>query len=180
MLICNLTLIIKGALHPEKPPSFLGIIPLIAVSGSMSGIEAGHIEPGDLIFVRKTASANLKIGDVISFMDGNIVVTHRIVEVQQGRDAHPLFITKGDANNAEDLYPVSSVQILGICIGRLPKAGDFALFLQTTPGMVLFIGVPILLFLLYDITFRQAYIRRKEQETAALELMLTRLKNNNS
>ena len=52
LLICNLTIIVKGALAPDSPPSVLGVTPLAVQSGSMSGTAKDHIEVGDLIFVK--------------------------------------------------------------------------------------------------------------------------------
>ena len=81
MLICNMTIIIKGTLYPERPPSVLGITPMVVLSGSMSGDAEDHIEVGDLIFVGKTEAEELEVGDVIAFMEGKVVVTHRIIDL---------------------------------------------------------------------------------------------------
>lgn len=175
MLICNLTIIIKGTLYPEKPPSVLGITPMVVLSGSMSGDAPDHIEVGDLIFVGKAEASQLEAGDVIAFMDGKVVVTHRIVEVQSG-DNGIEFITKGDANNAIDQTPVTEDKLVGIYKARLPKVGDFAMFLQTPLGMLLFIGVPLLSFIIYDIIRRQQYANKEKQRSAELQEELERLR----
>lgn len=176
MLICNMTIIIKGTLYPERPPSVLGITPMVVLSGSMSGDAEDHIEVGDLIFVGKTEAEELEVGDVIAFMEGKVVVTHRIIEVQTGENGEPEFITKGDANNAQDQRPVTSNNLVGIYKARIPKVGDFALFLQTPMGMVLFIGLPLLAFIIYDIIRRQQYARKESKKTAELEAELERLR----
>ena len=176
MLICNLTIIIKGTLYPEKPPAVLGITPMVVLSGSMSGTAEGHIEVGDLVFVGKAEPAELKTGDVIAFMEGDVVVTHRIIEIQTAEDGARQFITKGDANNAIDLRPVTEEQLVGIYQFRIPKVGDFALFLQEPLGMVLFIGVPLFGFVIYDLLRRRHYANREEQRTAELEAELARLR----
>lgn len=176
MLICNMTIIIKGTLYPERPPSVLGITPMVVLSGSMSGDAEDHIEVGDLIFVGKTEAEELEVGDVIAFMEGKVVVTHRIIEVQTGENGEPEFITKGDANNAQDQRPVTSNNLVGIYKARIPKVGDFALFLQTPMGMVLFIGLPLLAFIIYDIIRRQQYVRKESKKTAELEAELERLR----
>lgn len=176
MLICNLTIIIKGTLHPEKPPAVLGITPMVVLSGSMSGTAEDHIEVGDLIFVGKAEPAELKTGEVIAFMEGDVVVTHRIVKIETGEDGELQFITKGDANNAIDLRPVTEEKLVGIYRFRIPKVGDFALFLQEPLGMVLFIGVPLLGFVIYDLLRRRHYASREEQRTAELEAELARLR----
>lgn len=175
-LICNLTIIIKGTLFPEKPPSVLGITPMVVLSGSMSGDAPDHIEVGDLIFIDKVEASDLEAGDVIAYMEGQIVVTHRIVEVQTDENNNLLFITKGDANNAADQNPVKEEALVGIYKSRIPKVGDFALFLQTPLGMILFIGVPLLAFIIYDIVRRQQYANRENKRTAEMEAELARLR----
>ena len=176
MLICNLTIIVKGTLTPEKPPSVLGVTPMVVLSGSMSGTAEDHIEVGDLIFVGKADPDELKAGDVIAFMDGKVVVTHRILEVQAREDGALQYITKGDANNSTDLRPVHEDNLIGIYKARIPKLGDFALFLQTPLGMVLFIALPLMAFILYDILRRQQYAKKEAQRTSELEEELARLR----
>ena len=176
MLICNLTIIVKGTLTPEKPPSVLGVTPMVVLSGSMSGTAEDHIEVGDLIFVGKADPDELKAGDVIAFMDGKVVVTHRILEVQAREDGALQYITKGDANNSTDLRPVHEDNLVGIYKARIPKLGDFALFLQTPLGMVLFIALPLMAFILYDILRRQQYAKKEAQRTSELEEELARLR----
>ena len=176
MLVCNMTIIIKGTLYPERPPSVLGITPMVVLSGSMSGDAEDHIEVGDLIFVGKTEAEELEVGDVIAFMEGKVVVTHRIIEIQRDENGVLLFTTKGDANNAQDQRPVTESNLVGIYKARIPKVGDFALFLQTPMGMVLFIGLPLLAFIIYDIIRRQQYVRKESKKTAELEAELERLR----
>lgn len=176
MLLCNLTIIIKGTLYPERPPSVLGTTPMVVLSGSMSGTAEDHIEIGDLIFVNKVEPEELEVGDIIAFMEGKIVVTHRIMEIQTAEDGSRLFLTKGDANNAADQRPVTESNLVGIYSSRIPKVGDFAIFLQTPLGMILFIGVPLLGFIIYDIIRRQQYAAREKKKTAELEAELERLR----
>ena len=51
ILICNIIIIVGGALNEERPPAVFGITPLVVTSGSMSGDAPDHIEVGDLIFL---------------------------------------------------------------------------------------------------------------------------------
>lgn len=179
LLVCNLTIIIKGALFPEKPPSVLGLTPMVVLSGSMSGEAEDHIEMGDLVFVGRADPEELEVGDVIAYMNGGTTVTHRITAIDTNTDGDLLFTTKGDANNAEDTTPVTEEQLVGIYRWRIPKVGDFALFLQTPLGMLLFVGVPVLAFLIYDIIRRQRYANRENRRTAELEAELERLRGMN-
>ena len=174
-LLCNLVIIVKGSLYPEKPPSVFGTTPMVVLSGSMSGTAEDHIEVGDLIFVGKTTPEELEVGDVIAFMEGEIVVTHRIIGIENG-DKGLQFRTKGDANNTEDRNLVSADNLVGIYKGRLPKVGDFAIFLQTPMGMLLFIGVPVLGFTVYDMIRRQRYANREKKKNDELQAELRRLR----
>lgn len=177
MLVCNLTIIIKGTLHPEMPPSVLGNTPLVVLSGSMSGTAPDHIEVGDLIFVGKADPSSLKAGDIIAFKekDSDSVTTHRIVDVALENGAYS-YSTKGDANNTGDRDRVTEDRLVGVYKGRIPKVGDFAMFLQTPLGMIVFIGVPLLAFIVYDIIRRQKYANKENQKTAELEEELRRLR----
>lgn len=176
MLLCNLTIIVRGTLDPERPPAVMGLTPLVVLSGSMSGEQEGHIEVGDLIFVAQADPAELEAGDVIAFMSGQTVVTHRIVRVETAADGSLQYITKGDANNAEDTDPVPADQLVGVYQGRIPKAGDFALFLQEPLGMMLFVGGPLLGFVLYDIIRRQRYAIQEKKKASEMEQELARLR----
>lgn len=176
MLICNLIIIVKGTLFPEKPPSVFGITPFVVKSGSMSGTKDGHIEVGDLIFVGPAEPAKLEEGDVIAFMEGRIVVTHRIIGVQTGEDGSLLFKTQGDANNSPDTELVREENIVGIYKSRIPKVGDFALFLQTPLGMLIFIGIPVIGFIIYDIIRRQYYSDKERKQASEMQEELERLR----
>lgn len=176
MLLCNLTIIIRGTLEPEQPPSVLGLTPLVVLSGSMSGSQEGHIEVGDLIFVDRADPAELAVGDVIAYMNGQTAITHRITAIETAADGGLLFTTKGDANNTEDTAPVAEDQIIGVYRARIPKVGDFALFLQEPLGMMLFVGGPLLAFVLYDIIRRQRYAMEERQKAREMEQELARLR----
>lgn len=174
ILACNLTIIIKGTLHPDKPPTVFGVAPMVVLSGSMSGSAEDHIEVGDLIFCTRPDVEALREGDIVSFMDDKIVVTHRIVKIEE-QNGQKLFTTKGDANNTED-PPISSDQIIGKYAGRIPRLGDFAIFLQKPLGMAVFIGIPVCAFIIYDIIRRQRQARKGSDETQKLKEELERLK----
>ena len=175
MLICNLTIIIKGVIHPETPPSVCGVTPMVVQSGSMSGNAEDHIEVGDLIFTVKPDPAQLKVGDIISYMEGNIAVTHRIVDIKTGADGKRSFITKGDANNTED-PAVSEDAVFGLYRGRIAKLGDFAMFLQKPLGMAVFIGIPVCAFIVYDIIRRQKSAGKADKENETLRAELEKLR----
>jgi hypothetical protein len=98
------------------------------------------IMKGDLVFIKKIDTDEIKKGDIIAFFEDKFVVTHRVIDVQIGQDGQKSFQTKGDHNVSPDLLPVLPENVVGIYIGRIPKMGDFAVFLQTPVGMIVIIG----------------------------------------
>lgn len=176
LLICNMVIIIKGSVSPEKPPSVFGVTPMVVLSGSMSGDAEDHIEVGDLVFINKADPDKLEVGDVIAFMDGQTTVTHRIIRIETDSDGDVQWITKGDANNKEDSKPVTEDNLVGIYSFRIPGLGDVAMFLQQPVGMLIVIGIPCLAFIIYDILRRQRSANRQNEKTSEMEAELERLR----
>ena len=233
-LLFNLTIIVKGLINSDTPPSVFGFTPLVVKSGSMSSdvqhkidrseivdmtaqqldavkvgdtvhtmvgdlkianvvvsvnkpvdseafylVErpaADHIEVGDLIFAKTVDPASLKVGDVISYMENRSVVTHRIVAIGSGEEGLE-FTTKGDANNSIDTgKPVKAADVVGVYKARIPMLGDFIYFLQKPLGMIIFIGVPVLAFIIFDIIRRSKASKKEESRTEELEKELEHLR----
>lgn len=73
-------------------------------------VQTGSMEPkikvNDLIIIKK--KNNYKKNDVVTFIDeNNNYVTHRIIKINKNK-----IITKGDANNTEDM-PINKNNIIG-------------------------------------------------------------------
>ena len=79
MLVMALVLLIPG---------LFGIRPYVVYSGSMEP----EIPTGAVVFT-KEGEFSPKKGDIITFHNGDTVVTHRVVKKEKD-----IFITKGDAN----------------------------------------------------------------------------------
>lgn len=154
ILIINMTLIIKGNVNRNQPPDFLGVAPLAVTTGSMEGNLNDSFKKGALIFVRllkENEKNSLEVGDVVTFKIDESYVTHRIIEViTDENNLVTSYVTQGDANDSNDgEIPVGS--IVGKCFYHIEGIGDFAIFMQTPGGILIFIGLPILLFVLYDV-----------------------------
>lgn len=176
VLVLNMIIIVKGVVNPDTPPSICGVTPLVVQSGSMSGTAEDHIEVGDLIFVTKADTGELEVGDVISFMKNEVVITHRIIQIDTGDDGGRLFTTKGDANNVEDDSQVTEDEVVGVYRSRIGGVGDFAMFLQKPLGMLVFIGIPMCIFIIYDIVSRQREGASRNKKTAEMEKELLELR----
>jgi len=167
ILIVNTTLIVKSYIHKDRIPDIFGFKPFIVLSGSMEPT----IKTGDIAIIKNAKKEVLKEGDIIAFRSGTSVVTHRIIEIKEDK-----FITKGDNNNTEDRFPVEYKDIEGVFIKRIPKLGNFAMFLQTTLGVIVFISIPFVLFILTDVYQRKKERKTQEQKYKQLENEIKELK----
>ena len=180
VLILNVCLIVQGVANEKSDvPNIGGYFPLMVKSGSMSG----YIEVGDLIICQKVLDADsLKKGDVITFWDGKpggTLVTHRIYEVTEDDEGVFAYKTKGDANNAIDANYVYPENIIGLYQTRIPHLGDVALFMQTIPGLIVCVIVPLALFVIYDAVRRRRINAESKKEADLLRAELERLKKEN-
>ena len=150
--IVNLTLIIKSKANPSKIPDFMGYKPFIVLSGSMETA----INIGDLIIVKDVNPKNIKPNDIITFKKDNVVISHRVVEIQNNEGTSIRFKTKGDNNNVADDFTVNINEIEGIFVNKIPGVGNFLLLLSKPMGLVLVILIIIILFTsLYFIHFNR-------------------------
>ncbi len=93
--------------------SNIGRYTIIAIgSGSMNGT----INKGDVVLLDKKVK-HYEEGDIIAFEQDGVVVVHRIVGVDKDNDVYS-YHTKGDANNAMDMWEVKETSIVGHYIGR--------------------------------------------------------------
>ncbi len=90
------------------------------VSGSMDAdpqpYDIKTIPINSLVMIRHLSQdevADLQVGDVIAFRSGSILITHRIISVDQ---ENRYFITQGDANPSPDA-PVSFDRVTGKIVG---------------------------------------------------------------
>lgn len=167
ILIINLTLIAKSYLNKDEVPSLGGVFPMIVLTDSM----LPEISSGDLIICNTLEPEEVQVGDVISFFDpmgsGSAVVTHRVLEIVE-KDGELSWRTKGDNNNAEDQVLVPEKNLVGIYRSRIPMLGNVAMFMQTTPGLILCVVCPVLLMVGYDMLRRNKYEKAKQKDTDAL------------
>lgn len=172
VLILNLTLIIKGAVNEDVPPDIFGIAPLTVTTGSMSGEYKDSFDEGALVFIKVLGDEDkksLKAGDIVCFKTSDIFVTHRIISVNADEEGNAVsVVTKGDANNASDGV-IETRDIFGVCVGSAAGLGGFALFLQTPAGILVFVGIPVLLFIIYDVVRIILYNKRTKARTEATE-----------
>ena len=141
ILIYNVALILQAIINPYKTPSFLGIKTYVIVSGSM----IPELNIGDIVIVKNVEENDLKVGDIISFRQGQSVITHRISEIIE-EDGKKEYKTKGDNNNTEDLQTITYKTIEGRVIKKISKIGMAVIALQ---NKMIIIIVAVIIFLYF-------------------------------
>lgn len=110
------------------------------MGGQIYTVISGSMEPaipvGSLVYVEGIAPEDVQENDVIAFYggrDSNAIITHRVVE---NRIIMGEFITKGDANQTNDMNPVQYDNLLGRVEWSVPEVGVIAQILTGTEGKI--------------------------------------------
>ncbi len=125
LLLYNITLIFKSLINPNKTPDFFGYKTYVIISGSMEP----NLKIGDIVIVKKVDEDQLNVGDIISFRQGQNVVTHRISQIKN-EYGEKVYVTKGDHNNAEDAGTIDYSYIEGKVVNSIKKMGKLVIFFQ--------------------------------------------------
>lgn len=135
-------ILIKKIINKEEIPFITNVKAYIVLSGSMEP----EINIGDIVIIKNTTEDELQIGDIISFSKGNMMVTHRIIEIHNEHNEKE-YVTKGDNNNVEDSGTITYKNIIGKYNYKIPKVGYLILFIQQHLIAVVFIFVFLIVFI---------------------------------
>lgn len=145
-LICLAIMVVIAKASGGEPELF-GYQIKTVLSGSM---EPG-IQTGSIILVKTGGDmTRFQENDIITFMEEDRLVTHRIIEVIKNGE-QTLYRTKGDNNNAPDMNAVMSENVVAEYTGiTIPYIGYFVNFAQSKNGAFLLL-VPGLILICYSI-----------------------------
>lgn len=124
------------------------------------------IKVNDAVIVRRTREEKLKVGDIITFKSNDvrydgIIVTHRIVGIDNTSNGNVVYRTKGDNNRNEDTAIVSNSNIYGKVIFKLPKFGYLQSLVKTPIGFCLLVLLPFVLIIVINYKSIKSLIRRE-------------------
>ena len=150
------------------PPAYNAYVVL---TGSM----VPEIMPKDVVITKRRDPSELKENDIVTFLSSDtrlsgIIVTHRIKEVFHDPSTGKYsFRTKGDANNTEDFALAEDYNIIGEVIFKIPKVGYVQEILATKGGLIIFIFIPCLGVLSYDVVkVIKRMSKKKKSETTVV------------
>lgn len=119
--LCNLLgtlilLLIIAVCVPLAFPRYAGYEVYEVVSGSMEP----EIPVGSVVYVKYVVPDDIAEEEVIAFQSNSSVIVHRVI---QNKVVEGEFITKGDANAAEDLRAVPYSDLIGRVEYHFPVIG---------------------------------------------------------
>ena len=159
LLLYNITLIFKSLINPNKTPDFFGYKTYVIISGSMEP----NLKIGDIVIVKKVDEDQLNVGDIISFRQGQNVVTHRISQIKN-EYGEKVYVTKGDHNNTEDAGTIDYSYIEGKVVNSIKKMGKLVIFFQGKLSIL----VIVIVFYMY-LTQTNKINKRKEDRKSKRE-----------
>lgn len=123
------------------------------------------IKMGSIVLVKPVS--DYKIGDVITFgpySKTKAPTSHRIYDIRVV-DSQPVYITKGDANNAPDPREIQKKDIIGKVLFSVPYVGYAVDFAKKPLGFGLIIIVPALLIIFDEVKniFREIKVKKPKE-----------------
>ena len=131
------------------------IVSIVPITGNFKVlvVQSGSMEPkirtGSIVVVKP--AIDYKIGEVITFgpmSKTKAPTTHRITDIKIEAD-QPIYLTKGDANNAADQREVTKREVIGKVLFSAPFLGYVVNFAKKPLGFLLIIIVPAII-IIYD------------------------------
>jgi len=170
MLVIFILLVVAVVLSKASggEPAFFGYQIKSVLSGSM---EPG-IQTGSIVALKPGGDMNrFKKGDVITFRnEENLLITHRVVEATMNNaTGEAIYRTKGDNNDAPDMNPTSSTNVVAEYTGvTVPYVGYAMNFAVSKAGSVVLMIVPGLMLLLYALYSSWKAVAALEKKNAAI------------
>ena len=135
LLIYNISLIVQAVIKPNETPAFFGIKMYVIVSGSMEP----ELEIGDIVIVKDLKDDDkINKDDVISFRQGQTVITHRVSEVVNINGVEK-YKTKGDNNNTEDTMIIGREIVEGKVVNKIKFLGKGLLMIKNTTIIIVIV-----------------------------------------
>ncbi|MBP5342597.1 hypothetical protein J6Y73_01575 [bacterium] len=150
-------------------PNIFGTAYVEVLSGSMDGDKPDSFAEGDLVIAkivndknREEVIRNLKVGDIVTYIDYTIVkegmiISHRITSIanpiEEGDPFHfPTYVVQGD--NLDYGYGATNVpasRILAVYKSHVKGLGNVLGWFGTPAGFFVIVVLPCILFLIFEV-----------------------------
>lgn len=158
ILLYNVILVFISCINKIDDISLFGYKAFIITTDSMTP----SINVGDVTIAKKVQENKLQVDDVITFQQGDKVITHRITNIEE-KNGRNIYTTKGDNNNLEDNEKIEYTQIEGKNILTIPKLGYMINLLENQIVFLVMILI-LLMFLFLKIRKNEKMENRREKK----------------
>lgn len=185
ILILNTVMIVQFIAEPEKAPSVFGYVPRMVTEDDFEP----DIMEGDIIFAKVVDPSEVKEGDVILFFgtsskDKDKIFIQKVTKPVENDDgslkgwnAVELGKEYKGEENASTTYTIPTKNLVGVYEGdSIPKLASVMMFMQSIPGMIICVAVPMLLIIGYELIREQKEKKKNKEDTAALMAELETLR----
>ncbi len=148
--------------------ALLLIVSVLPITGNykimtvISGSMAPAIKQGSVVIVKPMS--DYKIGEVITFgpySKTKAPTSHRIYDIKI-EEGNPVYITKGDANNAPDTREIQKKDIVGKVLFNVPYFGYAVDFAKKPAGFALIIIIPAVLIIFDEVKKIYGEVKKKK------------------
>lgn len=128
-------------------PALLGFQRYVILTGSMTGT----YDRGSIVFDRPIPTADLKVGDPITYsppsgFTSQARVTHRIWWIGRGANGERVYRTKGDANKHPDAWKFTLNQSTqDVVVFHIPDVGYVFTLLSLRKFRIVLVGLPAII-----------------------------------
>jgi signal peptidase len=128
-------------------PALLGFQRYVILTGSMTGT----YDRGSIVFDRPIPTADLKVGDPITYsppsgFTSQARVTHRIWWIGRGANGERVYRTKGDANRHPDAWKFTLNQSTqDVVVFHIPDVGYVFTLLSLRKFRIVLVGLPAII-----------------------------------
>ncbi len=164
VIFYNIMLIVQAATNPRETPCVFGMKTFVIISGSMEP----SLEIGDMVIIKEFPEEELQKGDIISFRNGQSIITHRINNVINEKTGKISFETKGDNNNIKDKNYVKYDDIEGKMVGKIPHIGKIVLLLKNKLIIIIILMIFYMLYI-HNAKVEDRRLMRKEKRRVLKE-----------
>ena len=145
--------------------------PLISLYTIISPSMEPNINVYDVVITKKTNANEIKEGDVITFISTStlgegLTITHRVKSVIK-TESDVKFRTQGDNNDTPDSALVTSNNLLGKVVFKIPQLGRIQFLLQSKTGWLFCLLIPAIIVVIYDVVkvLKLSNVKQRLNET---------------
>ena len=133
-------------------PSALGIIPIAVVEGDTVDENGTPLEdvvkPGELLLAFKRDIKDYEVGETVAFGYNGVILIGNIDRIETRNSGMVRFVI--EAVSRDEVYQPTANEnnLLGEIAVRIPLLGYFFAFVGTLLGRIIFVGLPLLIYLI--------------------------------